>query len=72
MQRHIKAAGIFARLHYRDNKPAYMADIPLTLSYIVDIASLYPALTPFSAWVQSRVVPAFAAKGKDTQQGDKQ
>ena len=72
LQRHIKAAGIFARLHYRDNKPAYMADIPLTLSYIVDIASVYPELAPFSAWVQSRVVPAFAAKGKDTQQGDKQ
>ncbi|MCL1070371.1 aminoglycoside phosphotransferase family protein [Shewanella xiamenensis] len=72
LQRHIKAAGIFARLHYRDNKPAYMADIPLTLSYIVDIASVYPELAPFSAWVQSRVVPAFAAKGKDTQPGDKQ
>lgn len=59
LQRHIKAAGIFTRLCYRDNKPAYMADIPLTLSYIVDIASTYPELTPFSAWVKSRVIEAF-------------
>lgn len=59
LQRHLKAAGIFARLHYRDNKPAYMADIPLTLSYIIDIARVYPELAPFAAWVESRLIPAF-------------
>lgn len=59
LQRHIKAAGIFARLHYRDHKPAYMADIPLTLSYIIDIAAAYPELAPFASWVQTRVLPAF-------------
>ncbi len=60
LQRHIKAAGIFARLNYRDNKPGYMADIPLTLSYIVDISSAYPELEPFSDWVNTRVLGAFA------------
>lgn len=71
LQRHIKAAGIFARLHYRDNKPAYMADIPLTLSYIVDIARMYPELAPFADWVESRVVPAFnlPLKQQDKQPG---
>lgn len=59
LQRHIKAVGIFARLHYRDNKPAYMADIPLTLTYIFDIANAYPELTPFALWLQARVLPAF-------------
>jgi len=65
LQRHIKAAGIFARLHYRDNKPAYMADIPLTLTYIVDIAQSYSELAPLAAWLQARVLPAFnSAKGE--------
>ncbi|MGL5360702.1 MAG: aminoglycoside phosphotransferase family protein, partial [Shewanella sp.] len=59
LQRHIKAAGIFARLYYRDHKPAYMADIPLTLGYIIDIAAAYPELAPFAAWVQAKVLPAF-------------
>ncbi|MCL1089625.1 phosphotransferase [Shewanella profunda] len=59
LQRHIKAVGIFARLHYRDNKPAYMADIPLTLTYIVDTAMAYPELAPLAQWLQARVLPAF-------------
>jgi len=33
-QRHLKIAGIFARLHYRDGKARYLADIPLTLEYL--------------------------------------
>jgi N-acetylmuramate 1-kinase len=57
MQRHIKAAGIFARLNYRDNKPNYMADIPLTLSYLVDVGGQYPELTAFSQWIQDRILP---------------
>lgn len=65
LQRHIKAAGIFARLYYRDNKPAYMADIPLTLTYIVDIAQAYAELAPLAAWLQVRLLPAFnAARGE--------
>lgn len=47
IQRHLKAAGIFARLLHRDGKPGYMADVPRTLSYIVDISGKYPALTDF-------------------------
>jgi len=65
LQRHIKAAGIFARLHYRDNKPAYMADIPLTLTYIVDIAQTYSELAPLAAWLQAKVLQVFnAARGE--------
>lgn len=45
LQRHIKACGIFARLHHRDGKSGYLKDIPLTLSYIVDISSRYPELS---------------------------
>ncbi|QQX81210.1 phosphotransferase [Shewanella sp. KX20019] len=62
LQRHIKAAGIFARLNYRDGKPAYMADIPLTLEYIRDIARRYPELSVFSQWIASVVIPAVRGK----------
>jgi aminoglycoside/choline kinase family phosphotransferase len=45
VQRHLKAAGIFARLNHRDGKPGYLLDVPRTLSYIVDVGGKYPELT---------------------------
>ncbi len=64
IQRHVKAAGIFARLNYRDNKPAYMADIPLTLEYIRDIAARYQELHGFSKWIAEVIIPAVTAKSQ--------
>lgn len=46
VQRHLKAAGIFARLNHRDGKPGYLADIPRTLAYIFDVCARYPQLKP--------------------------
>ncbi|MCL1067157.1 phosphotransferase [Shewanella olleyana] len=63
LQRHIKAAGIFARLNHRDAKSGYLKDIPLTLSYIVEIAALYPKLMPFSQWVEQHVLTRMSDKG---------
>lgn len=57
-QRHLKAAGIFARLLLRDGKPGYLADIPRTLNYIIRVAARYDSLVTFSAWLQEVVVPA--------------
>ena len=37
VQRHLKAAGIFARLNHRDGKPGYLGDIPRTLGYVVEV-----------------------------------
>ena len=34
-QRHLKIAGIFCRLFYRDGKSDYLRDIPLTLRYLM-------------------------------------
>ncbi len=45
IQRHLKAIGIFARLNIRDNKPGYLADIPRTLGYVLDVSSRYPELS---------------------------
>lgn len=41
LQRHIKVAGIFARLYHRDGKAGYLKDIPLVLKYIIETADLY-------------------------------
>lgn len=64
LQRHIKASGIFARLYHRDGKPGYLKDIPLTLSYIVDIAAKYPELMPLSDLIKNKVIPGIEALAK--------
>ena len=48
IQRHIKILGIFARLKIRDNKPAYINDIPMTLKYIKETIELYDDLKPLN------------------------
>jgi aminoglycoside/choline kinase family phosphotransferase len=48
LQRHIKILGIFARLKIRDNKPAYINDIPMTLKYIKETIGLYDELKPLN------------------------
>ena len=47
LQRHIKVLGIFARLNWRDGKPGYLADLPLTLAYVREAAALFPELAAF-------------------------
>lgn len=34
LQRHLKVLGIFARIQYRDGKPAYLADTPRFIAYV--------------------------------------
>lgn len=58
MQRHLKAAGIFARLDIRDGKPGYLNDIPRTVCYLVQASGRQPALRHFHEWLTDRVVPA--------------
>ena len=41
VQRHLKIAGIFARLWHRDGKPRYLDDLPLTLGYLAEVAPRY-------------------------------
>lgn len=57
VQRHLKAAGIFARLNHRDGKPGYLADIPRTLGYIVDAGARRPDVAALAAFVEHRVLP---------------
>jgi aminoglycoside/choline kinase family phosphotransferase len=46
LQRHLKVAGIFARLTLRDGKDKYLADTPRFIQYIRHTASRYAELTP--------------------------
>ncbi|MEE9352207.1 MAG: phosphotransferase [Thiotrichaceae bacterium] len=46
LQRHIKVLGIFARLHHRDGKAHYLEDLPLTLSYVLEIGKDHPETAP--------------------------
>ena len=59
MQRHLKAAGIFCRLHHRDGKSGYLKDIPRTLFYVWETACAEPELQSFAAWLEQRVLPHF-------------
>jgi aminoglycoside/choline kinase family phosphotransferase len=61
LQRHLKVLGIFARLWYRDGKPDYLPDLPLTLHYVREAASRYGELRAFSGWVEARLAPGLAA-----------
>lgn len=62
MQRHLKAAGIFARLFLRDGKPGYLKDIPRTLAYITELADDYDELCFVAGWIEDRVLPALDRK----------
>lgn len=49
LQRHIKVMGLFCRLALRDGKPAYLADLPRVLDYVLRIASRHPELADLGA-----------------------
>ena len=53
LQRHLKVAGIFARLTLRDGKPKYLADAPRFIGYIRATASRYRELAPLLAAVDA-------------------
>lgn len=60
MQRHLKAAGIFARLKIRDGKAGYLKDIPRTLGYVVQAGKKHPDLQDFVAMIETRILPRLA------------
>ncbi len=63
VQRHLKAAGIFARLNHRDGKPGYLDDIPRTLGYVVDVAGRYPELAGLGEFAETRVLGGWGSGG---------
>tara|TARA_R110002049_G_scaffold139115_3_gene299663 strand:+ start:708 stop:1754 length:1047 start_codon:yes stop_codon:yes gene_type:complete len=65
LQRHLKVAGIFARLSLRDEKHAYLTDIPRTLEYILSVSKAliadpsnkFQVLTSLVSLIEQRVLP---------------
>ncbi|MEA1888980.1 MAG: phosphotransferase [Pseudomonadota bacterium] len=55
IQRHLKVAGIFARLSHRDGKDQYLNDIPLTLRYLVSALENDPDLQPLFRLVTEKI-----------------
>lgn len=48
VQRHLKVLGIFARINYRDGKPAYLEDTPRFVRYVRAVCARYAALAPLA------------------------
>lgn len=57
LQRHIKVLGIFARLHLRDSKPSYLAELPLFVRYVLEVTERYPETRAFRRWFCERILP---------------
>ncbi len=57
VQRHLKAAGIFARLNHRDGKPGYLKDLPRTLGYVADVCRRHPPLAALDRIMGRHVLP---------------
>jgi aminoglycoside/choline kinase family phosphotransferase len=62
LQRHLKVAGIFARITLRDGKPKYLADAPRFIGYIRHTAARYRDLAPLLKVID-------AVEGTAAQQG---
>ena len=61
VQRHLKAAGIFARLLHRDGKTGYMPDVPRTLEYIVALREKYDELAFLVELIEKKCLPELRA-----------
>jgi aminoglycoside/choline kinase family phosphotransferase len=48
LQRHLKVLGLFPRIHYRDGKPRYLADLPRFIDYARKVATRYRPLAPLA------------------------
>ena len=61
LQRHLRVLGVFARLHLRDHKSGYLADLPLVVEYVREALILTSAtdssVADFQQWFESDVMP---------------
>lgn len=64
-QRHLKVAGIFARLCFRDGKAHYLAHTPQSLAYLISETAVIARLSGadlmqrFHAWLEQQLMPRF-------------
>ncbi|GAB4173017.1 MAG: N-acetylmuramate/N-acetylglucosamine kinase [Wenzhouxiangellaceae bacterium] len=53
VQRHLKVLGIFARIRYRDGKPAYLEDAPRFFAYLAQARRNYPETAVLGGLLES-------------------
>ena len=72
LQRHLKVAGIFARLTLRDGKPKYLADAPRFINYIRATCARYVTLRPLLKLVEDLegITPAINLAPPDLRRRD--
>jgi hypothetical protein len=58
IQRHLKIMGIFCRLHYRDAKSKYIADLPRFIVYLDEVLPRYAELSSLQELLDTRIRPA--------------
>ena len=66
VQRHLKILGIFCRLHYRDGKSKYIADLPRFIVYLEEVLPRYRELDPLADLLENTIKPALRAKESHT------
>ena len=61
LQRHLRVLGVFARLHLRDHKSSYLADLPLVTEYVREALTLtaesHSSISEFRDWFESDLMP---------------
>lgn len=62
LQRHLKVCGIFSRLHLRDQKSHYLADLPLVVEYVVEVCEQYKQLSPLLNLFNTQILPHLTSK----------
>ncbi len=62
IQRHLKASFIFARKYLRDGHNGFLADIPRTLNYVLQVGAKYPELDSFNEFLSAHVMPCLCDK----------
>lgn len=55
IQRHLKAAFIFARKYHRDHNDGYLKELPRTLGYVLAVGKQYPELDQFTRWLSEKM-----------------
>jgi aminoglycoside/choline kinase family phosphotransferase len=60
LQRHLRVLGVFARLHLRDHKSSYLADLPLVTEYVREALAITAdsnsSVAEFRDWFESELM----------------
>jgi len=64
MQRHLKAAFIFARKFLRDDVSSYLPDIHRCVNYIINVSAQYPEYQDLHLLMTQQVLPKLHTKVK--------